>query len=159
MSIEFHWNFNDIVSKLNFVEIIFSVFYIVFFTEISVQIFSRVSQNQLANGSEGTMQTRLFLSNMILVTLKIRSRSPDSNHFLRSPEWCICTSLIWSTPGHKVGRKNADKWHAWWPILKNRSRSPNHFLKLFQWCISASLVKIWPLLQKIEHSVFIVIWP
>ena len=31
------------------------------------------------------MQTRLFLSNMTLVTLKIGSRSPDSNYFLRSP--------------------------------------------------------------------------
>ena len=40
----------------------------------------------LANGSEGTMQTRLFLSNMTLATLKIRSRSPDSNYFLRSPQ-------------------------------------------------------------------------
>ena len=105
------------------------------------------------------MQTRLFHSNMTLVTLKIRSSSPDSNYFLRSPNGVFVP--VWSKPGNRVARKSEDKafskpYMTWWVLvthIKIRSRSPksNHFLKLFQWCISASLVKILPLLQKIEH--------
>ena len=42
----------------------------------------------------------------------------------------------------------------WWPRKLGQSPKSNHFLKSFQWCfchICASFVKIWPLLQKIEH--------
>ena len=53
------------------------------------------------------MQTRLFHSNMTLVTLKIRSSSPDSNYFLRSPNGVFVP--VWSKPGNTVARKSAGK--------------------------------------------------
>ena len=49
-------------------------------------------------GSEDRVQTSLFRSNMSLVTLKIRPRSPKLNHFFDAPN--DESVSVWSKLGH-----------------------------------------------------------
>ena len=108
--------------------------------------------------------TRLaFLSIYSVVTLKIRSRSPKSNHFFAPSLWCICASSIKFQPLVKeilctqmFYFNNKDSLGSFLSIynevtLKIRSRSPksNHFFPPSWWCICASLVKFQPLVKEI----------
>ena len=97
------------------------------------------------------------------MTLKIKSRSPKSNHFFASSLWCICASSVKFQPlvkeilctqtfyfinkaplGSLLSISNV-------VTLKIRSRSPksNHFFPPYWWCICASLVKFQPLVKEI----------
>ena len=85
----------------------------------------------LAIASEDRAQC--FHSYMTLVTLKIRPRSPKSDHFYDPPNGVSVS--VWSKPGHKFGRKGAAKaftyTHMTKLTLNTKSRSPksDHFLK------------------------------
>ena len=52
---------------------------------LPIMLLCKFGQN-MAIGSEDSVQTRLFHSFMTLVTLNIRSRSPKSNNFLMSSQ-------------------------------------------------------------------------
>ena len=123
-----------------------------------------------------------FLSTYNAVTLKIRSRTPKSNHFFPPSWWCICASLVKFHPlvkeitctqlfycinkAHFFGIYSV-------VTLEIRSRSPKskHFFAPSLWCICASLVKFQPLVKEILCTqtfyfinkapfwVFIMKWP
>ena len=106
-----------------------------------------------------------FLSIYSVVTLKIRSRSPKSNHFFALSLWCICASSVkfqplveeilctqtfyfiykdplgsfLSTGIYNVVTLKISSW----------SQKSNHFFTLSWWCICASLVKFQPLVKEI----------
>ena len=88
------------------------------------------------------------------VTLKIRSRSPESNQQTLFSQQCIYASLI---KVHGLVQKITHKTIFWTfqsasVTLKIRSRSPNsNLLFSSQQCIYAGLVKIHLLAQKIMH--------
>ena len=74
---------------------------------------------------------------MTKLTLNIKSRSPKSDHFLKSSHWLIHVSLpVWSKSGHYFSSKRVQimfiiALNETLVSLKNRSRSPKsyHFLK------------------------------
>ena len=101
-----------------------------------------------------------FLSIYNVVILKIRSRSPKSNHFFPLSLWCICASLVkfhslvkeivctqtfyCINKAHFLSIYNV-------VVLKIRSMPPksNHVFPLSWWCICACLVKFQPLFKEI----------
>ena len=103
-----------------------------------------------------------------VVTLKIRSRSPKSNHFFAPSLWCICASLVKFQPLVKeilctqtfyfINKDPLGSFLSIYNvvILKIRSRSPksNHFFPPSWWCICASLVKFQPLVKEIVCTQF-----
>ena len=108
---------------------------------------------------ESAYKTHL-LSIYNVVTLKIRSRLPKSNHFFPPSWWRICARLVKFQPlvkeivctqtfycsnkAHFLSIYNV-------VTLKIRSRSSksNHFFPPSWWCICASLVKFQPLVEEI----------
>ena len=96
-----------------------------------------------------------FLSIYNVVTLKIRSRSPNSNHFFPPSWWCICASLVKFQPLVKK-MMCTQTFYCILSIysvmtLKIRERSPksNRFFDPSLWCICASSVKFQPLVKEI----------
>ena len=94
------------------------------------------------------------------MTLKIRSRSPKSNHFFAPSLWCICASSVKFQPLVKkiVCTQtfyciNKAHFLSIYSVvtLKIRSRSPksNHFFAPSLSCICASSVKFQPLVKEI----------
>ena len=86
------------------------------------------------------------------VTLKMRSWSPKSNHFIPHPN--NVAVLVWSNSIYWFMRQcTQSSFSNLYNVmtLKMRSRSPksNHFFPLSWWCICASLVKFQPLVQEI----------
>ena len=79
-------------------------------------------------------RTQCFHGYMTLVTLKIRSRSPKSDHFKDPPNGVSMS--VWSKPGHEFRRNGAAKALTYTYMtkltLKIKSRSPksDHFLVL-----------------------------
>ena len=105
-----------------------------------------------------TALTRLtYLSIYSVVTMKIRSRSPKSNHFFAPSWWCICASLVkeilCTQTFYFINKDPLGSFLSIYNVvtLKIRSRSPksNHFFSPSWWCICASLVKFQPLVKEI----------
>ena len=114
-----------------------------------------------------TALTRLtFLSIYSVETLKIRSRSPKSNHFFAPSLWCICASSVKFQPLVKeilctqtfyiINKDPLGSFLSIYNVvtLKIRSRSSksNHFFPPSWWCICASLVKFQPLIKEIVST-------
>ena len=111
-----------------------------------------------------TALTRLaFLSIYSVVTFKIRSWSPKSNHFFALSLWCICASSVKFQPLVKkilctksfyfINKAPFGSFLSIYNVvtLKIRSRSlkSNHFFPPYWWCICATLVKFHPLVKEI----------
>ena len=85
----------------------------------------------LAIGSEDRVRKSLFHSYMTLVILKIRSRTPKSNHLERSTQLCFCTSLVklWlfvhQDQVQKIECRQGFFIHCSYTNLKIRSMSPH----------------------------------
>ena len=104
-----------------------------------------------------------FFEYYSVVTLKIRSRSPKSNHFFAPSLWCICASSVKFQPLVKeilctqtfyfINKDPLGSFLSIYNVvtLKIRSRSvkSNHFFPTSWWCICASLVKFQPLVKEI----------
>ena len=101
-----------------------------------------------------------FLSIYNVVTLKIRSRSPKSNHFFPPYWWCICASLVKFHPLVKEIMCtqtfyciNKAHFFSIYSVetLKIKSRPPksNHFFDLSLWCVCVSSVKFQPFVKEI----------
>ena len=98
-----------------------------------------------------------------VVTLKLRSRSPKSNHFFAPSLWCICASSIKFQPLDKeilctqtfyfINKDPLDSFLSVYNVvtLKIRSRpsKSTHFFPPSWWCICASLVKNQSLVKEI----------
>ena len=99
-------------------------------------------------GSRDRMQTRCFWPKFYIqsadVTLKMRSRSPKSNHFFPMSQGCLHASLV---KIHLLVQEIAQTMHifSFYSVvtLKNRSRSPKSF-PIFELSQCYNTYKVWP---------------